>query len=123
MPIEILVIWALLAKEVLQNVLGEVQILAFFVSLSELFVNKSQISNSDCSIFIVVVIVSPPEDFDCLIVVLYRFLIFLQTLFRVSQVSQTLSDFNGLSFALGVLLDYQRSNLKKSYFSYDFLAF
>lgn len=123
MPIEILVIWALLAKEVLQNVLGEVQILAFFVSLTELFVNKSQISNSNCSIFVVVVIVSPPEDFNCLIVVLYRFFIFLQALFRVSQVSQTLSDFNGLSFALGMLLDNQRSNLKKSYFSYDFLAF
>ena len=122
LSIKILVIWTLFAKKVLQNVLGKVEILAFFVSLSELFVDKPQISYGNCSIFVVIVIVSPPENFNSLIIVLYRFLIFLQALFRVSQVSQTLSNFNCFSFALSVLLDDQGSNLKNNYFSY-FLCF
>lgn len=52
-----------------------------------------------------IVTVGSPEDVDGLVIVLDGLIELFQTFFRISQVSQALSDLNALSLALSVLFD------------------
>jgi hypothetical protein len=94
LSVEILVVGTLLAEKIFQDAFRQTQVLFFLASTPELFVDQPQVPNRDSRVFVVVVSVSFSEDFDRLVVVLDRLVVFFQTFLAVGQVRQALTHFD-----------------------------
>ena len=105
LTIEVLVIWALLTKEIFENGLGQRQIFTLLLTLTKLLINETQVANCHCCVFIVIVAVSSSENVDSFIIVFDCLVKLFQAFFRVSQVGETFSNLNTFSFSLSMLLD------------------
>ena len=91
LTIKVLVIWTVLPKKVLKYTFSKAQILPFLISSTQLFIHKTQITDGDCSVFIVIVSVGFSKHFNRLIVMFYCLIEFFQTFLTICQISQTFS--------------------------------
>ena len=76
----------------------------FLVSPSKLFINQTQVADRHCRIFIVIVAVGSPKNFDRFIVVFDGSFILFEAFFAIGQVCETLPDLDCIFAFVGMLL-------------------